>query len=118
MRYPAPRLAQGEIGLLVYVRDVCFGYNAAAPGTKSAVANSSFAAGAYRRHTRRYSLCSEEKRAANNSWRFLLLHYAKGKECAIVGSTTGNKKGRQFDGGKDLLDDSSQNYCVEILLDV
>jgi hypothetical protein len=43
------------------------GYNAAAPGTKFAVASPNFAAGAYLRHTLRCSLCTEEKLAASSS---------------------------------------------------
>jgi hypothetical protein len=58
------------------------------------VASSSFAAGAYLRHTRRDSLCSEEKRAANNSWRFLLLPLCEGQGMCHRGlALSGTRKG-------------------------
>jgi len=67
IRNDAAQPVQDVVGLCAGVLVASFGYNAAAPETKSAVANPNFAAGAYLRHTRRYSLCFEEKQSANSS---------------------------------------------------
>jgi hypothetical protein len=67
IRNDAAQPVQDVVGLCAEVRVASFGYNAAAPGTKFAVASPNFAAGAYLRHIRRCSLCFEEKYAASSS---------------------------------------------------
>ena len=67
IRNDAAQPIQDVVGLCGGVRVASFGYNAAAAGTKFAVATPNFAAGAYLRHKRRCSLCFEEKQAASSS---------------------------------------------------